>query len=83
MVSKLSEFKILAYMLIQATTRGPDEILGYLSDDPIVTEAWIVYGDYDVVARIECGSFQELTDLIFRLRKHPELKNTKTLICST
>ncbi|MHA1370430.1 MAG: Lrp/AsnC ligand binding domain-containing protein [Promethearchaeota archaeon] len=74
--------KIIAYMLIEATTRGPDEIVEYLKGSPIVTEAWIVYGDSDVVARIECGTFKELTELIFNLRKHPELKNTKTLICS-
>ncbi|MHA1680744.1 MAG: Lrp/AsnC ligand binding domain-containing protein [Promethearchaeota archaeon] len=75
--------KIIAYILITTTTRGPDDILGYLKDQEIVSEAWIVYGDSDVVARVEAPSFQHLTDLIFKLRKHPELKNTKTLICST
>ncbi|MHA1793162.1 MAG: Lrp/AsnC ligand binding domain-containing protein [Promethearchaeota archaeon] len=74
---------IVAYILIETTTRGPDDILKFLRKEKIVTEAWIVYGDSDVVARVKVSRFQELTDLIFSLRKHPELKNTKTLICST
>ena len=74
---------IVAYILIQTSTRGPDDILDFLKKQDIVTEAWIVYGDVDVVARIEVPNFRKLTDLIFALRKHPELKNTKTLICST
>lgn len=74
---------ITAYILIQTTTRGPDSILGFLTKQKIVKESWIVYGDQDVVARIESPNFTELTKLIFALRKHPELKRTKTLICST
>ncbi|MBD3187065.1 hypothetical protein GF325_09575 [Candidatus Bathyarchaeota archaeon] len=74
---------IVAYILITTTTKGPDDILNFLQKQDIVSEAWIVYGDSDVVARVEVPRFQELTDLIFALRKHPELKNTKTYVCST
>ena len=74
---------ITAYILIQTTTRGPDSILGFLTKQKIVKESWIVYGDQDVVAKIVAPDFTELTKLIFALRKHPELKRTKTLICST
>ena len=74
---------ITAYILIATTTRGPDELLSFLQEKDIVKEAWIVYGDVDVVAKVISPNFAKITDLIFALRKHPELKNTKTLICST
>nr|MDO8114716.1 Lrp/AsnC ligand binding domain-containing protein [Candidatus Sigynarchaeota archaeon] len=74
---------IVAYILMQTSTRGPDDIVSFVKKQKIVKEAWIVYGDQDVIAKVEAPNFTEITKLIIALRKHPEMKRTKTLICST
>ena len=75
--------KIVSFLLIETSTSGPDEILSKVKDNPYVTEAYIIYGEYDVIARCETNTLHDLTDFVVSIRKMPEVKDTKTLIATS
>ena len=49
---------------------------------PGVTEAQIVYGEYDVVARVELGDVTLMDETITMAHKLPGVTRTSTLISS-
>jgi len=75
--------KIVSFLLVETSTSGPDEVLKKLKDSPMVTECYIIYGEYDVIARCETNTLHELTDFVVGIRKLPEVKDTKTLIATS
>lgn len=75
--------KIVSFLLIETSTSGPDEILSKVKASPYVTEAYIIYGEYDVIARCETSTLHDLTDFVVSIRKLPEVKDTKTLIATS
>ena len=48
---------------------------------PEVKEAYMVYGEYDLLIRVETDSLKGLDDVIMgKIRKMPEIQLTSTLI---
>ena len=74
---------VVAYVLIRVNSGKEDEVLATVERRGEVKEAGITYGAYDLVAKVEVGSPEELDTFIFDvLRRIPEVNETTTLITS-
>ncbi len=68
-------------MLINSTLGAEDEVLKGLKDIKEVREAHMVFGVYDIIARIETDTMQELEDIISRkIRRLDKTRGTITMI---
>ncbi|NPA48088.1 MAG: Lrp/AsnC family transcriptional regulator [Thermococci archaeon] len=75
---------IEAFILVVSKPGHEQEIHDALKEHPWVREVYRVYGEYDVVARIEVeniGQLDEFHDNV--LRKMKDIEMTETLIAST
>jgi len=70
-----------AFVLIN-TEKGQESVVhARLKDIPEVKEAYLVYGVYDIVARVQTGSMQELKDIISqRIRRLDKVSSTLTTL---
>jgi DNA-binding Lrp family transcriptional regulator len=73
-----------AFVLIK-TERGAEmDVLADLRKVKGVNEAFVVYGAYDVIARLEAVTIQELREIILEcIRKRDGIRTTLTMIVST
>ena len=68
-------------MLINAEIGAETEVLKGLKDVKEVKEAHLVYGVYDIIARIETSTMQELKDIIsWKVRRLDKVRSTLTMI---
>jgi len=71
----------LAIVLINSEAGRESELLEKLKKIRSVKEAYIVYGVYDIVAKVESESLDELRDVISRrIRRLEGVRSTITLI---
>ncbi len=74
---------VVAYSLIKADSGKDARILAILRRRKEIREVALTYGAFDLIAKIEANSPEELDTFIFDvLRKIPEVKETTTLITS-
>jgi DNA-binding Lrp family transcriptional regulator len=74
---------VVAYSLIKADSGKDARILAIVRRRKEVKEVALTYGVYDLIAKIEVDSPEELDSFIFDvLRCIPEIKETTTLITS-
>ncbi len=72
---------VTAFVFITTRTGKEKEVLNKLRKDASVKEATTVYGDYDIVAKIEAESLDKLNEFIIKyLRGLPDVSSTNTLI---
>ena len=70
-----------AYVLFNVESKSEDQVLKDVRAVAGVQEAYVVYGVYDLVAKIEAASMTELKELISRrLRLITNVKTTLSLI---
>ena len=70
-----------AFVLINAELGAETEVLKGLKDVKEVKEAHMLYGVYDIIARIETDTMQELKDIMSRkIRRLDKLRSTLTMI---
>ena len=70
-----------AFVLINAELGAETEVLKGLKDVKEVKEAHMLYGVYDIIARIETDTMQELKDVIsWKIRRLDKLRSTLTMI---
>jgi DNA-binding Lrp family transcriptional regulator len=68
-------------VLINAGTDSSDEILKGLQDVEGVKEAYIVYGVYDIVAKIEADTMDKLKEIVtFNIRRLNKIQSSLTMI---
>ena len=68
-------------MLINAEIGAEADVLKGLKDVPEVKEAHMVYGVYDIIARIETDTMQDLKDTIsWKVRRLDKVRSTLTMI---
>jgi len=74
---------VVAYSLIKAESGKDYRIFAEVKRKKEVKEVALTYGAFDLIAKIEVESPEELDTFIFNvLRKIPEVKETMTLITS-
>ncbi len=72
---------VLAYILIVAEAGSEKEISEALSETPGVEEVDVIYGEYDLIAKIKVGEISALGDFVIeRVRPIKGVKRTSTLI---
>lgn len=70
-----------AFVLINAEIGSESDVLKDLKDIPEVKEAHMVYGVYDIIARIETETMQDLKDTIsWKIRRLDKVRSTLTMI---
>ena len=72
-----------AYMLINCELGSESSIIEQLKLLPSVKEALGVFGNYDILVKIQAESLESLRDIItFKIRKIPKIHFTTTILCS-
>lgn len=75
---------IEAFVMIVVRPGKEEMVYNALKDVPAVKEIYRVYGEYDVILRIEVGSIKELDDFHDHvLRRIKNVEMTETLIASS
>jgi len=70
-----------AFVLINAEIGAENEVLKDLKAIQEVKEAHMVYGVYDIIARVETETMQELKDTIsWKIRRLDKVRSTLTMI---
>lgn len=70
-----------AFVLINAEIGSESEVLKGLKEIDEVKEAHMVYGVYDIIARISTETMQELKDIIsWKIRRLDKVRSTLTMI---
>ncbi len=70
-----------AIVLINTDIGTEEEVLQTLSEIEGVTEAYIVYGVYDIVAKVKAETTEALKEIISsKIRKIPKVRSTLTMI---
>ncbi len=73
-----------SYVLINAETGFEDEVLKELRKTPNVKEAYVVYGVYDIVAKVEAENMDRLKEIVtLSIRRLEKVRSTLTMIVVT
>ncbi len=71
----------VAFVLINAEIGAEDVVLKELKKMPNVKEAYLVYGVYDIVAKIEAETMDKLRETItWKIRRLDKVRSTLTMI---
>jgi DNA-binding Lrp family transcriptional regulator len=71
----------MAFVFMNIDTGGEQEVLNQLRAIPNVKEAYLVYGVYDLVARIEAETMENLKEIVtWKVRRLDKVRSTLTTI---
>jgi len=71
----------VAFVLINAEIGSEEEVLNELNKVEGVEEAYIVYGVYDIVARVRADTMDKLKDVVtWKVRRLNKVRSTLTMI---
>ncbi len=71
----------MAFVLINAEIGSEEEILRELLKVEGVKEAYVVYGVYDVIAKIRADTMDKLKDIVtWHVRRMSKIRSTLTMI---
>ncbi|MGB9675050.1 MAG: Lrp/AsnC ligand binding domain-containing protein [Candidatus Nanoarchaeia archaeon] len=72
---------VVAYVLAIVKSGSEREVVELLRKESKVKEVSLVYGEYDIIAKIELGEISELSEFILdKIRSIPLIERTTTLI---
>lgn len=79
----VGEFQMaIAFILINSEIGEEKSVLDQLMSLPNVSEAHVVYGVYDLIAKIEADTMDELKKIVTEnLRALENVRSTMTMIC--
>lgn len=73
--------KTTAFVLINVELGGEEEILKRLHSIEGVRESYMVYGVYDIVAKVEADDLEKVKDTItWQIRRLDKVRSTLTMI---
>lgn len=71
----------LAFVLINTEIGSMEDVLESLNNIPNVKEAYMVYGVYDIVAKVEAESMTQLKEVVtWKIRRIEKVRSTLTTI---
>jgi len=71
----------VAYVLINTEVGTEREVLERLREVPEVKEAYIVFGVYDIIAKVSVERQEQLGEVVTsKLRRLPNVRHTLTLV---
>jgi len=81
--SNISEVRVVAraFVLVNAEVGSEDEVIQELRKISYVKESYVVYGAYDIVAKVEAESMNKLKDIVNgKIRRLDKVRSTLTMI---
>ena len=75
-----SSESVLAFVLLVTDSIATQEIFHKLQNYDKVKECHMIYGDYDLILKIELTNLAEMTSFMMELRKEFQIKKSSTLI---
>jgi DNA-binding Lrp family transcriptional regulator len=70
-----------AFVLINAELGAEDSLIKELKNTENVSEVYVVYGVYDIVAKIEADTMEKVKETItWKLRRLERVRSTLTMI---
>jgi DNA-binding Lrp family transcriptional regulator len=74
----------LAFVLINTEIGAEEEVLQQLKQMPFIKEAYLVYGVYDIVAKVEAESMDKLKEIVsWNIRRLEKVRSTLTMLVMT
>jgi DNA-binding Lrp family transcriptional regulator len=71
----------VAFVLINAEIGSEDEVVVELRKIGNVKESYVVYGVYDIVAKVEADSMDKLKEIVtWKIRRLDKVRSTLTMI---
>ncbi|MEM2850405.1 MAG: Lrp/AsnC ligand binding domain-containing protein [Candidatus Bathyarchaeia archaeon] len=71
----------IAFVLINAEIGAEDDVLNELKKLKNVKEAYVVYGVYDIIAKVEAESMDKLKEVVtWHVRRLDKVRSTLTMI---
>jgi DNA-binding Lrp family transcriptional regulator len=71
----------VAFVLINAEIGSEDEVVTELRKLSNVRESYVVYGVYDIVAKVEAESMDKLKEIVtWKIRRLDKVRSTLTMI---
>ena len=71
----------VAFVLINAEIGSEDEVVAELRKIGNVKESYVVYGVYDIVAKVEADSMDKLKEVVtWKIRRLDKVRSTLTMI---
>jgi len=71
---------VIAYVLIAVKPRREYDVFDALKQFQEIKDALITYGEWDIVARVEVKTFEELDKVLYHIRRVDGVEYTATLI---
>jgi len=75
--------KITVYILVNTQVGREDEVLKAIRNMSFVEEAHIVYGEYDIIVKLNLPALELLDQAVTSIRKMDGVTKTSTLITSS
>jgi len=70
-----------AFVLINAEIGSEDDVLKQLKTLPNVKESYVVYGVYDIVAKVSDATMDKLKEIVtWKIRRLDKVRSTLTMI---
>ena len=70
-----------AFVMINAEIGEEEKVMKYLKEDLKVDEAYVVYGVYDLVARVSSETMKSLKDMVInQIRQAKGVRSTLTMV---
>lgn len=71
----------VAFVLINAELGSEEDLARELKKIEGVSEVYIVYGVYDIIAKVEADSMEKVKEIItWKIRRLPKVRSTLTMI---
>jgi len=71
----------IAFVLINSEIGSEDDVLSSLKRVPQVKEAYVVYGVYDIIAKVEADTMDKLKEVVtWHVRRLDKVRSTLTMI---
>ncbi len=71
---------IKAYVLLKVSSGAEKDICKKIADLDSIIDASIIYGEYDIIAKVSTQEIAQLNDLIDKIRGIPSVILTSTMI---
>jgi len=81
-VKNSSNEKIVAYLILVVEVGKEYSVHGELQKMEEIEEAYVVYGEFDIIAKVVVENLGSLESVVMRVRRIPGVLRTTTLIAA-
>jgi len=71
---------VTAYIMVEVESGAENEVAKALKKKPGVKDVGVVYGEYDIVLKVEVKAMEGLQAFVLSLRKERGVRRTTTMI---